>query len=101
MLARRQKTYEEGARAVQRRQGREAVGVGLGHEVLEEGVQVREGRVHGHLTKKNKTETKHASKRSAKSEQREQRRESRSQIPGVKIRGGGGDQQAGFARGDR
>lgn len=47
----KEKTHEEGARAVQRRQGREAVGVGLAHEVLEEGVQVREGCVHGHLTR--------------------------------------------------
>lgn len=42
-------THQERTGAVQRRQRREAVGVGLGHQVLEELVQVREGRVDSHL----------------------------------------------------
>lgn len=62
------KTHEEGARAVQRRQRREAVGVRLGHQVLEEGVQVREGRVHGHLTNR---------KPDTKNRQRDARRQTR------------------------
>lgn len=46
-------THQEGARAVQRRKRREAVGVRLGHQMLQEGVQVREGRVHCNLQRKN------------------------------------------------